>query len=260
MSVKISVVIITLNEERLIGKCLESVKKIADEIVVVDSYSTDKTREICESYGARFIENEFLGHIEQANFALTQASHDHILALDADESLDEQAQKEVLQIKGNFDHDAYRFNRLNNFCGTWIHHGAWYPDRKIRLWNRKKGRWGGENPHYLVHLEADARVKQVKGDILHLTTNSVSDYLRQVNYFSDIAAANFIRDGKPFRLSHFLIRPPFRFFRDYLLKQGFRDGLAGFVIALTNAFGVFSKYTKLYYLRKNQGAEDQSQQ
>ena len=251
MTVKISVVIITLNEERLIGKCLESIKEIADEIVVVDSFSTDRTEEICLSHGARFIKHHFLGHIEQANYALDQATHDHVLVLDADESLDEQAQKEVATIKSSFECDGYRFNRLNNFCGTWIRHGAWYPDRKIRLWDRTKGRWGGDNPHNLVNLEPGSVVKQVKGDILHFTTPSVSSYLRQVNYFSDIAAENFVRDGKNFRLTHLLIRPPFRFFRDYFLKQGFRDGLAGFTIALTNAFGVFSKYIKLYYLSKD---------
>jgi len=258
MSVEISVVVITLNEERLIGKCLESVKEIADEIVVVDSFSTDRTREICESHGARFIEHEFHGHIEQTNYALDQARHDHVLALDADESLTPLAQKSVLKIKENFDHDGYRFNRLNHFCGYWMKHGAWYPDRKIRLWNRTKGRWDGENPHYLVHLEPGSTIQQVTGDILHDTTESLTAYMKQVNYFSDIAAQNMLRDGRKFRLSQLLFRPPFRFFRDYFLKRGFLDGLPGFILAIINAGGAFLKYAKFYLLQKKNDPSSQS--
>jgi len=138
---KLSVVIITLNEEKNIGRCLESVKDIADEIVIVDSFSTDRTEEICLRYNARFIKHEFVGHIEQKNWAIEQASYLHVLSLDADEELSERLKKSILEVKGNWKHDGYYFNRLTNYCGKWIRHTSWYPARKLRLWDRSKGKW-----------------------------------------------------------------------------------------------------------------------
>ncbi len=147
MEVRISAVIITFNEERNIGRCLESLVGVADEIVVVDSYSTDRTEEICKSFDAKFIRHRFFGHIEQKNWAILQASSPYILSLDADETLSDELRKSILQVKKDWTHDGYNFNRLTNYCGKWIRHTSWYPARKLRLWDSRKGHWGGYNPH-----------------------------------------------------------------------------------------------------------------
>lgn len=147
MKVQLSVVIITLNEEKNIERCLKSILSVADEIVVVDSFSTDKTKEICHKYNVKFIQHEFEGYIEQKNLALTQAKFQHVLSLYADEALDERLQKNILSIKNNWKHDGYYMNRLTNYCGEWVHHCGWYPDRKLRLFDSTKGNWTGINPH-----------------------------------------------------------------------------------------------------------------
>ena len=140
---QLSVVIITFNEERNISRCLDSVKDIADDVVVVDSFSVDKTEQICKEKGARFISHTFDGHIQQKNWAITQAKFPHILSLDADEALSDELKKSILEVKKNWKHDGYSMNRLTNYCGQWIYHCGWYPDRKLRLFNSKKGNWGG---------------------------------------------------------------------------------------------------------------------
>src|SRR6185503_9760477 len=145
---KLSVVIITLNEERNIERCIQSVKQIADEIIVVDSLSTDRTREIAAANGAKVIEQPFLGFIEQKNFALSKASHSHVMSLDADEEMSEELSRLILNEKSkDFPKDAYIVKRLPFYCGKWIRHGTYYPDRKIRLVNKEKANWGGTNPH-----------------------------------------------------------------------------------------------------------------
>lgn len=163
--VKLSGVIITYNEERNIERCLESLKGICDEIIVVDSISTDRTKEICLAYGVRFVENPFPGHIEQKNFAMEQASHNYVLSLDADEALSEELRKSIMVIKQNWTSEAYRFNRFTNYCGQWIKHSGWYPDTKTRIWDRRKGKWGGTNPHDSVLLEANVKPALLKGDL-----------------------------------------------------------------------------------------------
>ena len=136
------VIIITLNEERNIGRCLESVNDIADEIVVVDSYSTDDTEKICKLYGVKFIQHRFDGHIEQKNWAINQAKYPHILSLDADEVLSPRLKASIKAVKENWEFDGYYFNRMTNYCGKWIRHSSWYPSRKLRLWDSRKGEWG----------------------------------------------------------------------------------------------------------------------
>ena len=171
----VSVVVITFNEEKNIARCLDSVKDIADEIVIVDSFSKDRTKEICLSYGAKFIEHKFDGHIEQKNFAITQAKYPHILSLDADEALDEQLKKSILTAKENFILDGYYMNRLTNYCGHWVRHSGWYPDTKLRLWDSRKGHWAGINPHDKYELTSgDSNTGKLNGDILHYSYYSVA--------------------------------------------------------------------------------------
>ncbi|AKD03125.1 glycosyltransferase family 2 protein [Pontibacter korlensis] len=252
MPVKLSVVIITYNEERNIARCLESVKRVADEIVVVDSFSKDRTKEICLGYGARFIEHPFGGHIEQKNYALTQATYNHVLSLDADETLTPELEQAVLTAKNNWEADAYSMNRLTNYCGKWIHHSGWYPDTKVRLFDRTKAVWGGENPHDKIILDKGASLQHLRGDLLHYSYYSVSQHLGQINKFTDASSNAMIRGGKTVFLPMVIIKPLFRFFRAYVLKRGFLDGPEGFIISVSSAVSVYYKYVKLYMHNRQQ--------
>lgn len=248
--IKLSVVIITYNEERLIEQCLNSVKAIADEIVVVDSYSSDNTKKICQKYNVKFIEHPFEGHIQQKNYAITQAGSPYILSLDADESLDEAAQASVASIKAHWDADGYSFNRLNNYCGKWIRHSGWYPDRKLRLWDSRKGAWKGQNPHDRYEMTDSATIRHLNGNILHYTIDNIRGHIKQINYFTDISSQELYRKGKKATILRMLFSPPVKFFRDYVLKKGFLDGAHGFFIAANSAHAKFLKYAKLYMLQK----------
>ena len=166
--VKLSVVIITYNEEKNIERCLQSVQTIADEIVVLDSFSKDRTPEICGKYGVKFFQHVFDGHIQQKNRAISYASFSHVLSLDADEALSEELRSSIKAVKNDFRKDGYYMNRLTNYCGHWVKHCGWYPDKKLRLWDSRKGHWTGINPHDKYELfEGDKNTGQLKGDILH---------------------------------------------------------------------------------------------
>lgn len=250
-AVKISAVIITYNEERNIGRCLESLQAVADEIVVVDSFSVDRTEAICAEYGVRFLRNTFEGHIQQKNHAVDEAAHDIVLALDADECLSDELKKEILKIKANWRADAYAFNRLNNYCGRWIRHCGWYPDRKVRLWDRRKGRWGGKNPHDTVIVEKGATVENVPADLLHYSYAAVGEHVLQINKFSSISAEQaFARNKKPYVVPHLLFYPFFIFIKTYIIKLGVLDGYYGFVLSVNSAYYAYLKYLKLMELRK----------
>lgn len=245
--IQLSVAIITYNEERNIERCLRSVQPVADEIVVVDSFSTDRTKEICLSLGVRFLENTFAGYVEQKNFALDQLSHDYVLSLDADEALSEELQQSIAEIKTDSRFDAYRFNRLTNYCGQWIHHCGWYPDTKTRLWKRSVWRWGGENPHDSVQLSDHSSVKWLSGDILHYSFYTIADHANTANKFSDVAAREAERKGKRVNfLMHVLLNSLFTFVKKYFFQQGFRDGYFGFVICVLSSYANFLKYSKIY--------------
>lgn len=250
---KLTVTVITFNEEKNIDRCLESVKEVADEIVVVDSLSTDKTKDICLSHGVKFIEQPFLGHIQQKNFAVTKAANMYILSLDADELLSNELKKSILEEKQkNFPSVAYSMNRLNNYCGQWIHHGDYYPDRKIRLWRKDKGQWGGENPHDKVTVDQDVVVKHLEGDLLHYNFSSVEQHHKQMDFFSTIAAKAMYTKGKKKNYAKLFLNPAWAFLRGYVFKSGWRDGAAGFRIAKMNAWYTWSKYRKLIDLHKQQ--------
>lgn len=246
---KLSVVIITFNEERNIGRCIGSVLEVADEIVVVDSFSTDKTREICDKHGVKYIEHVFEGHIQQKNFAITQAKYPHQLSLDADEALSEDLKTEILKIKNDWQSDGYRMNRLTNYCGKWIHHCGWYPDTKLRLYDSAKGRWGGVNPHDKFELNPGSKVGFLKGDILHYSYYSVEEHIRQADKFSTIAAKELIGLGKTVSYFQIIVNPVAKFIRNYILRLGFFDGYYGFLICRIAAHETFLKYTKARQLK-----------
>lgn len=249
MNTPISVVIITKNEEKNIGRCLKSVLAIADEIVVVDSCSTDNTKNICLNYNVNFIEQAFLGYIEQKNFALSKATHQWVLSLDADEALDETLIQSILKVKQNAPlHDAYKMNRLTNFCGKWIRHGRWYPDQKIRLFNKENGYWGGENPHDKILFKQATQAIHLKGDILHYSYYSLEEYLQQINKFSTIQAEGAFKKGKKAPIYKIYINPLVAFIRAYIIKMGFLDGYRGLIIAIGIAYTTMLKYAKLKLL------------
>jgi glycosyltransferase involved in cell wall biosynthesis len=248
---KISAVVITYNEENNIGRCLESLMETVDEIVVVDSYSSDATGEICKEKGVDFIQHPFEGHIEQKNYALSCASNDYVLSLDADEALSEELIDSIQTAKGNWNADGYWVNRLTNYCGKWIRHCGWYPDRKIRMWDRSRGHWGGVNPHDHVVMDHNSRLNHLSGDLLHFSYPSIQNHISQINSFSDIAArAAFERGRRSNMALDICLNPMLTFFKKYLLKLGVLDGYEGFVISISTAYGKFLKYIKLRELER----------
>jgi len=243
---QISVVIITYNEEKNIARCLDSVKDVADEIVVLDSFSTDNTQTICQSKGVSFYQHKFDGHIQQKNRAITYAKHPHILSLDADEALDDTLKKSILEVKNNWTKDGYYMNRLTNYCGHWVKHCNWYPDAKLRLWDSRKGEWTGINPHDKYELKGgDKNTGHLKGDILHYSYYSVADHYKQVEYFTNIASKAFFEAGKKAPLYKLLVNPIAKFIDHYILHLGFLDGKAGYSISKISAYATYLKYKKL---------------
>ena len=251
MKVKLSGVVITFNEEDKISKCIESLEPVCDEILIVDSFSTDKTKEICLSKKVTFVTNKFDGHIEQKNHAKSLAKYDYIISLDADEVLDDEAQKSVLKIKENWSNNGYSFNRLNNYCGKWIKYGSWYPDIKLRIWDRRSGNWGGINPHDEFILSESKKTKVLNGYILHYTADSKEQYQNQMKYFSEIAAKAYFAKNKTSSTFKIILNPLFRFLRDYFLKFGVLDGNAGFQVCKATAYGTYLKYTQLKKLNRS---------
>lgn len=247
---QLSVVIITFNEEKNIARCIHSVKEIADEVVVVDSNSSDRTKEIAESLGARVILHDFIGHIEQKNWAVTQAKYPFILSLDADEALSDELKESIKKIKNNKNADGFTMNRLTNYCGKWVRHGGWYPDKKLRLWDSTKGKWSGINPHDKYEMQKGSRVCHLKGDILHYSYYTLTDHINQVNKFTDIHAKALYDMGKKGSLTKMMVSPILRFFKFYFIKLGFLDGLTGFMISRISAHAAFLKYAKLKQLNK----------
>jgi heptosyltransferase III len=249
--VKLSVIIITYNEEKNIGRCIDSVKSIADEIVVVDSFSKDNTKKICLEKGARFIQHPFEGHIQQKNFALTQATFDHVLSLDADEYLSSKLLQSIRYAKLNWNACAYRMNRLSSYGGKWIKYGNWYPDRKIRLWDRRKGIWGGENPHDKVVLFGHPRIIQLQGDLMHIAYENATETLSKIQSYSTIYKNESVGKKNSSTLK-ILGHSIFSFLKSYLIKCGFLDGFEGLMVAAAEGNHVFFKYAKLYEANQQQ--------
>lgn len=247
---KLSVVIITRNEEKNIGRCIDSVKDIADEILVVDSFSTDRTEEICKRKGVKFIQHAFEGHIEQKNYALGLTEYPNVLSLDADEALGHLLMKNIAKVKANWKQDGYEMSRLTNYCGTWIKHCGWYPDRKLRLFNKTKGKWGGINPHDKFEMHSGGTIGRLKGDILHYSYYTIDDHYKQIEYFTTINAKASFDRGKHAPRWKLFIAPIIKFIKDYIVRLGFLDGQAGWQICRLSAWATYVKYKKLRALYK----------
>ncbi|RSK46079.1 glycosyltransferase family 2 protein [Hymenobacter perfusus] len=246
-AVPLSVVIITFNEEANIARCLEAARAVADELLVVDSFSTDRTVEICRELGARVVQHAFAGYVEQKNYATSQARHEHVLQLDADEVLTEDLRHSIRHAKNNWQGAGYTLARLTNYCGSWVCHGGWYPDRKLRLYDRRLGRWEGLLLHERYELAAGQPIPlPLAGDALHYSYHSVEQHVQQLNRFTSIAAEElWLRGRRNVSVFHLLIKPWWKFVHGYIFRLGFLDGFAGLSIAVISAWGVFLKFAKL---------------
>ena len=241
----LSVVIITLNEEKNIERCLKSIQAVADEIIIIDSNSTDKTLEICQKYQAKIHQQKWLGYSTQKNFGNNLSENNYVLSIDADEALSEKLSKSILKLKRKGFSGAYQFNRLNNYCGKWIKHTSWYPDTKLRIWNKTKGKWQGDI-HENIIFEKNIEVSHLKGDLLHYSYYSIREHIAQANKFSSISAQVKFEQGKKAGVFKIVFSPFFKFIKEYFIKLGFLDGIYGFTISIISAHETFLKYIKLY--------------
>ena len=246
MPVLLSVVIITFNEEANIARCLQALGDVAEDVLVVDSFSTDNTVEICRGYGARVIQYAFAGYVEQKNRATSQALFDHVLQLDADEVLTDELRQAIRAAKINWQHAAYSVARLTSYCGHWVRHGGWYPDRKLRLYDRRLGCWTGLLLHEKFEVNPGLSTAPLAGHALHFSYHSVAQHVTQLNKFTSITAQELaLRGHTRVNLFHLLLKPLWKFVHGYVFRLGFLDGFAGLCIAAISAWGVFLKFAKL---------------
>lgn len=247
MAEALSVVIITLNADRQIEACLQSAV-FADEIVVVDSGSTDRTQDIAKKYGARVIHQDWLGYGKQKNFAASQAQHRWILSLDADECVSEQLRKSIQSTLQDPQYQAYEMPRRNCFMGRWLKHGEGYPDLSLRLFDRECAQWSEDPVHEKV-LTRQA-IGRLRGDLLHKSENGIVEYLTKQNRYTTLQAEALYAQGKRAGTFKLLFSPLFRFIKFYILRLGYLDGLPGLIHILIGCNNSFMKYTKLIELKK----------
>lgn len=240
---KITATIITYNEERNIARAMESLR-CCDEIVVVDSGSSDRTPEIAAKLGARLIESPWTGYARQKNYAAECAVHDWILSIDADEALSEALEGEIWQIKKNGPQfDGYTMPRMAQYLGRWILHSGWYPDRKVRLYDRRKARWVGDFVHESVIV--DGTTGHLHSDLLHFTCDSLSEHLKTMDRYTTLAAEQLIAQDKRVSTRKLLVDPMWTFIRTLIFQRGFLDGMEGLTIAWMAALYNFVKYAKV---------------
>ncbi len=242
---KLTGVIITFNEERNIDRCLRSLKLVCDEIIVLDSFSTDRTAEICQSHHVTFFQHAFDGHIQQKNRALQMAETDWVLSLDADEALTDELAAAISQVKNGPKAEAYSFNRLTNYCGYWVKHCGWYPDTKTRLVMKSKAAWTGVNPHDRLALIEDGKIGCLTGDLLHYSYYTKEDHFKQIDYFGKIAAKELFDQGKNISWGLLYVKVLNQFVKSFVIKTGFRDGKTGFLISVRSAYATYVKYRLL---------------
>ena len=246
---KISACIISFNEEKKIEACLQSLLPVADEIVIIDSQSTDRTLELAGKYTSNIFTQAFLGYGKQKNLALEKASHDWILSIDCDERLSPELQQGILAIKDELGrNDAYSMARKTFYVYRWLNH-CWYPDIKTRLFNRKKAKWAENAVHESVDCE-NAKVARIRGDILHYSFDSISDHLQTIDRFTEIGADELIRDNKRINVLSPLTHASWIFIKLYVLKRGFLDGFAGLTVSVLSYMHVYTKYSKALIKRR----------
>lgn len=250
----LSVAVITLDEESNLPRCLASVAGLAAEIVVVDSHSRDRTREIAESFGARVLERDWPGHVEQKNVALAACTQPWVLSLDADEALDKPLRAAIeTTLCGNPTADGYRVNRLTWYLGDWIRH-AWYPEWRLRLVRREAARWTGTDPH--DRLEVTGEIRQIEGHLLHYSYRNLSHHLEQTLKYGRISGEQVAAKGRRVSTLKLVFSPLGRFLRILVLKQGWRDGWRGVLVAGSSMIAGFAKYAFALERQRREADED----
>ena len=249
---KISAVIITKNEERNILRCLNSLLDVTDEIVVVDSGSTDNTAAICQNFGVKFVHHDWQGYSEQKNFANSLAKNDWIFSIDADEEVSDELKHSILRLKMKkvSDDEVFNMNRLTSYCGHWIRHCGWYPDRKIRIWNREVGKWQGEI-HETIEFSTKVTECRLDGDLLHYSFATPQDYENQQFKFAKMRGEHYFKKGKKHASFYMAVSPIFSFIQHYFFQLGFLDGADGWHICRITAKATKLKYKTLKELRNN---------
>jgi glycosyltransferase involved in cell wall biosynthesis len=252
---QISATIIALNEEGRIARAIASLG-VADEIIVVDSGSADATLEVARRAGARVFSHAWAGYAAQKNFAAAQAQYPWILSLDADEALSPALEAEIERVKisGPGETAGFAMPRLARYQGRWIHHCGWYPDFKLRLYDRRRGGWVGDFVHEQVKV--DGPVKQMRGDIHHFTCDSFAEHFRTLDRYTTLAAQDARHRGSGWILPGLIAGPPWKAFETYILKQGFRDGFPGFIISGMAGLYVYLKYAKLWQMKHGAASND----
>ena len=251
---KISVTIITLNEERNIGRCIQSLEGVADEIIVLDSHSTDRTQEISEQLGVRFEQRKWEGYSASKNYLNSLAQYDYILSLDADEALGSDLRKALLEVKKRENPGVYSVNRITNYCGKWIKHGGWYPDVKVRLFPKKGSRWVGAHVHEELEYPGDLEEQQLSGHLEHYSYYSFEEHRARADKYSALTAAKFFDQGKRVGVIKPYLSAIGRFFGMYIVKKGILDGRMGFKIAWISAQSNVFKYKELLRLQREKTA------
>lgn len=244
---EISAIVVCFNEEERIEDCLKSLRW-CDEIVVVDSFSEDRTPEICRNYADRLIQRKWPGYREQKAFAHSQATKDWVLLVDADERVTPELRKEIVDAlaRDRGAYAGYSVPRLVRYLERWWWRGGWYPDYHVRLFRRERATWGGSDPHEKILV--DGKVRRLQNPLQHFSYRNIDDHLQRINRFTSISSRELKKAGGRWRLGDALLRPAARFFRSYILKRGFMEGFAGFYVAVTAAVYVFLKYAKLWEL------------
>lgn len=248
---RFSVAIITFNEELNIRDCIESVHSFADEIIVLDSFSTDKTLEIAGNFSkVKIAQAPFNGHIEQKNNAIGLCSGEWILSIDADERVSSLLQKEILEIlsRTQISENGFKIPRLTFHLGIFIRHGGWYPLKRYRFFRKGFAKWTGENPHDYIELEGKGG--SLKGDIIHYSFKDLTHQVDTINKFSSIVAFTRYKKNISFPILKSIYKPTVKFLEMYIFKLGFLDGYPGFVVAISSAYSTFLKFAKLYELNR----------
>lgn len=249
----ISAIIISYNEEDRIAACLKSLEGVVDEVVVVDNGSTDNTQSIASSFGAIVFQQEWLGYGPQKNFAINQTTHDWILQIDCDERLDETLKQAIKKLKQCEMSGAYEIPFLHNYYGKFIRHGLQFPDKKLRLWNKKDFIWDDKQVHESLMVPAGFKLTKLQGYILHFTYISIEQHIKKSNRYSTEGAGQLFMKGKKNYWWKIWLSPFFTFVNAYFFRLGLLDGWHGFVIAKMEATTTFMKYAKLWQMWKENG-------
>ncbi|MFI5216418.1 MAG: glycosyltransferase family 2 protein [Candidatus Limnocylindria bacterium] len=251
----VSACVIARDDALRIERCLASLAWADETVVVIDERSCDGTEELARRAGARALRHAYHGNVEQKNFALDQAKHDWVVALDADEALSPALAARLRErLAGDpSEPGGFELGRVTRHLGRWIRHGDFHPDWQLRVFRRSRGRWAGSNPHGRVRLVG--RVERIEGDLEHASYTGLADQVARVQEYSRVEALELHRRGRRARVSDLVLRPPARFLRAYLLKAGFLDGMPGFLIAAITAFHVLLKYAKLWELERSAGRD-----